>query len=196
MKNNQIQYYSKRAEEYEKIYDLPERQPNLLKIKEFLKEKFTNKEILEIACGTGYWTQYISETGKSIFSTDINNSVLEIAKSKKYSCPVNIETTDIFDLSAVNQSFESGFGGFIWSHILKQEVPRFIDQFLSKIDKGGLVVFIDNTFVEGSSTPISNIDEHGNSYQMRKLRNQETYTVIKNYPTDEEVTKILLDFDI
>ena len=50
MNTDQIQYYSQRAQEYKKIYSLPERQDNLSEIKEFLKEKFSKKEVFEIAC--------------------------------------------------------------------------------------------------------------------------------------------------
>jgi SAM-dependent methyltransferase len=191
MNTDQIQYYSHRAKEYEKIYTLPERQKNLLEITGFLKENFSKKEVFEIACGTGYWTQFISETAKSIFSTDINTSVLDIARSKKYSCPVKFQESDLFNLSFIDQTFNSGFAGFIWSHIHKQKLPAFIIQFLSKINKGGLVVFLDNLFVEGSSTPLDQMDQFGNTYQTRKLENGEKYTVIKNFPTDLEIENLI-----
>ena len=191
MNTNQIQYYSQRAKENEKIYTLPERQKNLSDITDFLKEKFSKKEIFEIACGTGYWTQFISETAKSIFATDINTSVLDIARSKKYSCPVKFQESDIFNLSLIDRTFNSGFAGFIWSHIHRQELPAFIVQFLSKINKGGLVVFIDNLYVEGSSTPLDQMDQFGDTYQNRKLENGDKFTVIKNYPTDSEIENLI-----
>jgi len=191
MKINQIQYYSQRAKEYEKIYDLPERQKDLTQLKLFLKDSFSKKEVFEIACGTGYWTQYISETAKSIFATDINDSVLDIARLKKYSCPAQIHKVDIFHLSNLSQNFNSGFAGFIWSHILKQELTQFLNQFLLKINKNGLVVFVDNTYVKGNSTPLCSTDKYGNSFQKRKLKDGKSYTVIKNYPTDSEMKALI-----
>jgi len=191
MKTDQILYYSQRAKEYEKIYDLPERQYDLRRIKEFLEVSFTNKEVFEIACGTGYWTQYISETVKSIFSTDINESVLDIARSKKYACPVKIQNADVFNLSNLELNFNSGFAGFIWSHILKQELTQFLNQFLLKINKNGFVVFVDNTYVKGNSTPLCSTDKYGNSFQKRKLKDGKSYTVIKNYPTDSEMKALI-----
>lgn len=191
MNNNQIQYYYQRAKEYEKIYQRPERQKDITKIKEFLKTSFSKKEVFEIACGTGYWTQYISETANSIFSTDINESVLDIARSKTYSCPVKFQESDVFDLSHICQTFNSGYAGFIWSHILKQQLPEFILQFLSKIEKDGFVVFTDNTYVDGNSTPLINTDKQGNTYQNRILENGESYTIIKNYPADSEIRKLI-----
>ena len=49
------------------------------------------------------------------------------------------------------------------------------------------MVFIDNTYVEGSSTPISRTDEHGNTYQNRKLDDGSQYEVLKNFPTESEL---------
>jgi len=37
---------------------------------------------LEVACGTGYWTQFIARTAAKVHACDINDSVLEIAREK------------------------------------------------------------------------------------------------------------------
>ena len=117
MNKDQIQYYSERAKEYEKIYQKPERQEDLKKLGIILKDLFFAKSVFEIACGTGYWTQIISETAESIFATDINETVIEIARSKKYQSAITFEKVDMLNLSSINEKFDSGFGGFIWSHI-------------------------------------------------------------------------------
>ncbi len=194
MNKDQILYYSQRAQEYEKIYDKPERQNDIYKITQYLKTTFNKNDVFEIACGTGYWTQYISKTANSIFATDINKSVIKIAKSKKYSCPVKFHETDIFNLSSINQTFNSGFAGFIWSHIAKQDLQSFVTHFLSKINKDGIVVFIDNLFVKNSSTPVESVDEYGNTYQKRRLENGSYHKVIKNFPTDSEIINLINPF--
>ena len=84
MNKDLVAYYKERAKEYEQIYSKPERQEDLKKIAEILQDFFTAKNLIERACGTGYWTERISETARSIIATDINDSVLEIAKSKSY----------------------------------------------------------------------------------------------------------------
>jgi len=48
-------------------------------------------------------------------------------------------------------------------------------------------VFIDNAYVEGSSTAISRTDEHGDTYQMRRLDDGSQYEVLKNFPTESEL---------
>ena len=191
MNTDQIQYYFKRAKEYEQIYQKPERQEDLKNLMVILKDLFFAKSVFEIACGTGYWTQLISETAKSIFATDVNETVIEIARSKKYQSPTTFEKADIFNLTNANEKFDSGFGGFIWSHIPKQDLNAFLSRFISNISPAGLVVFIDNQYVEGSNTPIDSKDDYGNTYQIRKLSNGSDYKVMKNFPVDNEILDIL-----
>ena len=99
MNTDQIKYYFERAREYERIYQKPERQEDLSKLKKIFKDLFFAKSVFEIACGTGYWTQFISETAKSIYATDINETVIEIAQSKKYQSPTTFEKADIYNLT-------------------------------------------------------------------------------------------------
>jgi ubiquinone/menaquinone biosynthesis C-methylase UbiE len=60
MDPNLISYYRDRANEYEQIYSKPERQNDLKRIGSILHEEFFGKTVLEIACGTGYWTELFS----------------------------------------------------------------------------------------------------------------------------------------
>lgn len=192
MKNDQVTYYSKRAEEYEKIYEKPERQRDIPKVIEYLQNHFYSKDLIEIACGTGYWTQHMSKTAKHILATDINEKVMDIAKSKQYERGnVKFQLADVFNLPDELGNYEAGFGGFIWSHIPVQRLSLFLKNFLSLINPGGLVIIFDNTYVGGSSTPIHYTDESENTYQKRILMDGSEYSIIKNFPTDEELLSLI-----
>lgn len=184
MNTDLVSYYKERAEEYEKIYSKPERQEDLKSAAIILQEIFADKQVLEIACGTGYWTEKIAVTATSIFATDINESVIEIAKKKDFSSKqVSFGIADIYNFSG-NNTFESLFGGFIWSHILLQDLDKFLSTVNSLVSPGSTVVFMDNNFVEGSNHPITERDAHGNSFQTRKLEDNTTHLVLKNFPTE------------
>ncbi|HVE61107.1 MAG TPA: class I SAM-dependent methyltransferase, partial [Chitinophagaceae bacterium] len=127
MNFDMVSYYRDRAKEYEKIYSKPERQKDLLVAGQILQDVFCGKDVFEIACGTGYWTEIISKTAQSILATDINDAVIEVAKSKQYSpAIIEFEIADIFNLTR-NIKYESLFGGFIWSHIKLQDLNYFIE---------------------------------------------------------------------
>jgi len=178
---NLVLYYKARAAEYEKIYSKPERQEDLIRAFSILQKRFLNQSVCEIACGTGFWTEKISETSKSIHATDINDTVIEIAKTKQYKCPVTFEVVDLYRLNS-NTKYDSAFGGFIWSHILLQDLDSFIDQVKKLVLPGGTVAFMDNRYVEGSNHPITKSDELGNTYQTRNLERGTAHEVLKNFP--------------
>jgi ubiquinone/menaquinone biosynthesis C-methylase UbiE len=184
MNTDMVLYYKARAEEYEKIYSKPERQEDLKNATGLLQKLFTGKQVLEIACGTGYWTERIAASAVSVFATDINETVIEVAKRKDLpNGKVSFGLADIYNFPHSN-TYESLFGGFIWSHIKLQEIDKFLLTVNRLVRAGGAVVFMDNTFIEGSSHPIAYTDEQGNSFQKRKLDDGTTHLILKNFPTE------------
>ncbi len=181
-------YYSRRASEYEKIYAKPERQAELASLRSNLSNRFAGLDVLEIACGTGYWTQVISESATSIVATDINEEVLAIARHKNYAgTKPAFQIADAYALNGLDRAFTAGFAGFWWSHLPKPRVPAFLERFQSRLTAGAIVVFLDNKYVEGSSTPIARRDGDGNTYQKRKLDDGTEHEVLKNFPTEAEL---------
>lgn len=186
--DNLPDYYARRAGEYEKIFAKPERQSDLASLRALLPGLFAVRDVLEIACGTGYWTPLISGSARSILATDINEEVLAVARHKAYpNQNVEFKITDAYTLANVTGRFSAGFAGFWWSHIPKQRLSHFLDCFHSKLCPGALVVFLDNNYVEGSSTPIARSDGEGNTYQKRKLEDGAEFEVLKNFPTETEL---------
>jgi demethylmenaquinone methyltransferase/2-methoxy-6-polyprenyl-1,4-benzoquinol methylase len=181
-------YYARRAGEYERIFAKLERQPDLAGMRTLLPGLFAGSDVLEIACGTGYWTPLISGSARSILATDINEEVLEIARHKPYpKHNVEFQIADAYTLENVAGRFSAGFAGFWWSHVPKQQLPYFLDCFHSKLCPGASVVFLDNNYVEGSSTPIARRDNDGNSFQKRKLEDGAEFEVLKNFPAETEL---------
>src|SRR5689334_2064945 len=187
-------YYSRRAAEYERIYEKPERQAELEWLRHRVPEVFAGRHVLEIACGTGYWTQYIARAARKVSACDINEAVLEIAREK----PIPRGRAEFFradaaTLEGVPAGCDAAFAGFWWSHVKKSELRAFVSRLDAKLKRGSVVAILDNTYVEGSSTPISRRDAEGNTYQMRKLASGEDYEVVKNFPTEDELCEAVAD---
>jgi demethylmenaquinone methyltransferase/2-methoxy-6-polyprenyl-1,4-benzoquinol methylase len=183
-----ISYYAKRAAEYERIYLKPERQDDLRQLRAFVEQTFADADVFEIACGTGYWTEILSRSAASVLATDINEEVLAIARSK----PIDFRKTtfrraDAYDLRQFPRRFTGGLAAFWWSHVPKAGLRDFLGGFRQILSPGARVVLMDNRYVEGSSTPISRTDDHGNTYQTRRLADGGTYEVLKNFPTESEL---------
>jgi ubiquinone/menaquinone biosynthesis C-methylase UbiE len=189
MARQQLQrYYERRAGEYEKIYDKPERQHELEWLRHRIPELLRDRTVLEVACGTGYWTQFIARAAEKVHACDINESVLEIAREKPIPRDrVSFFKADAVSLDGVPAGCDAAFAGFWWSHVRKSELDKFVRNLAAKLSPGASVVILDNTYFEGSSTAISRRDREGNTYQLRHLANGEEHEVLKNFPTAQEL---------
>jgi protein-L-isoaspartate O-methyltransferase len=186
-------YYRDRAGEYDEVYAKPERQSDLGTLRGLLARWVRDKSVLEIAAGTGYWTEVLASSARNVVATDVNNETLGVARARTFGCPVEFFETDAYSLVIPDRTYEVVFVGFFWSHVAHRDIGRFLDHLHSLLDCGTLVIVLDNTFVEGSSTPISRTDAWGNSYQRRELIDGKTYEVLKNFPSDEELRTAMSD---
>ena len=187
-----IDYYGRRAHEYERIYHKPERQADLARLREHLRRSLAGRSVLELACGTGYWTAAIADVADSILATDVSEEVLEVARAKGLDpTPVSFSHADAHHPIQRSRDFTAGLAAFWWSHIPRVRLSAFLDRFHAALVPGARVVFADNRFVEGSSTPICRTDAAGNTYQLRHLQDGTTHEVLKNFPSAEELRNLL-----
>jgi SAM-dependent methyltransferase len=187
-------YYARRAAEYEKIYDKPERQADLARLRAELPPLFKDERVLEIACGTGYWTPLIAAQAESVLAVDAVEDVLAIARSKNYpGLNVRFEQADAYAFPAWPEKFSACFAGFWWSHVPLSRLHDFLSGLHARLAPGSRVAFLDNRYVEGSSTPISRRDADG-SYQQRRLADGSGHELLKNFPTAEEMESHLAPY--
>ena len=181
-------YYAQRAREYERIYAKPERQADLARMRIDIPALFEGETVLEIACGTGYWTPLIAARAKSILGVDQAEETLEIARGKSYpKGNARFEQADAYRLPDWAQNFSASYAGFWWSHVPLEKIDAFLQQLHARLAPGARVALMDNLFVEGNSTPLSRRDAAGNTYQERSLSDGSRHEVLKNYPAAGEL---------
>jgi demethylmenaquinone methyltransferase/2-methoxy-6-polyprenyl-1,4-benzoquinol methylase len=181
-------YYAQRAKEYERIYDKPERQADLARLRADIPALFEGETVLEIACGTGYWTPLIAARAESVLAVDCANETLEIARSKAYAKRnVDFRQADAYRLPAWPETFSACYAGFWWSHVPLERLDAFLADLHLRLAAGARVAFVDNRYVEGSSTPLAKRDAAGNTYQERRLADGSRHEVLKNFPTEAEL---------
>ena len=69
----------------------------------------------------------------------------------------------------------------------------FLDDLRRRLGEGARLVFVDNRYVDGSSTPIEERDSSGNSYQIRTLEDGSRHRVLKNFPEPCEIRAALAE---
>ncbi len=186
------QFYAKSASNHDRIYDRPERQDDLEEMREHVADVLRGHTVLELACGTGYWTRLIAETADKVVATDINPEMIAMARLRAMPADkVTLRVADATDLPADIGDFTAVFIGFWWSHVKREEQEKFLAQLRSKVGKDMFIVLLDDCYVEGSSETVARTDMEGNTYQIRTAPDGERYEIPKTYPSDSGLRKKL-----
>jgi demethylmenaquinone methyltransferase/2-methoxy-6-polyprenyl-1,4-benzoquinol methylase len=185
------QYYAQRATEYDQIYRKPERQADLRAMEAELPPLFAGRSVLEIACGTGYWTQFIAPVAERVLAIDSAPQTMQIARERITAGAVEFVQGDAYALPAQARGFDAAFAGFWWSHVPLARLDAFLQGLHRALRPGAKIVFLDNRYVEGSSTPVAERDAEGNTYQLRLLADGSQHRVLKNFPSETQLRERL-----
>lgn len=195
MPSHSSEYYAKRAPEYEAVYEKPERQHDLAALGALLRRLLRGHDVLELACGTGYWTAIVAPIARSVLATDLATEMLALARAKRYPPGrVAFARADALALSGVAPRYTAGLAAFWWSHVPRTQIADFLRGFHRCLMPNAWVVCLDNRFVNGSSTAIARTDPAGDTYQRRRLADGTEYEVRKNFPTAADLRAAVSPF--
>jgi len=181
-------FYRRRAREYEAIYAKPERQVDLAILRDHIPARMAGRRVLEVACGTGYWTVLVARTAAALVATDAVEEPMQIARAKDYGGhAVRFELADAYALDPALGRFNAALAVFWWSHVPRSRIDEFLASLHARLEPGARVLLMDNSYVEGSSTPIAERDAEGNTYQLRRLADGSENRVLKNFPTEAQL---------
>lgn len=151
--------FQKQVQRYEEMYHRPDdvRQAEQKMIGEALQAVMRKREVLEIGCSTGHWTQFISPSSKDIVAVDSDEVVVELARQKSYFCPVVFEALDLYALPYDAARFDGGVVSFWFNSIPQERVREFLDEFHRVLKPGSHVFIADQVSGEGHD-PLHFID--------------------------------------
>jgi len=184
-----LDYYNKRLQEYDTVYTKPERQADLNALLSRLQTDVSRREVLELACGTGWWTERLAAHAASWIATDADTGALDIVQRKAIQGLSTTTTLNAYQPS-VSTPVDCVFAAHWYSHLRLDERSIFFRSVHDCLKPGGRLIMLDNNFVSGSSTEISRTDIEGNTYQTRKLKDGSLHEVLKNFPDHQQLAAI------
>ena len=188
------EYYSRRAPEYERMWyrDDPVRQGEQGAIVAAVRQLFAGRRVLEVACGTAYWTQFVAETAEWICALDVSPPMLALAREKKLP-PGNVEfhEGDAFALAGVPGRFDAGLANFWFSHVAKARSEEFLRGFHRRLGAGAVVFMADNVFVPGLGGEQVIHPGCEDTFKRRELADGSQHEVLKNYYDADQLRHIL-----
>jgi SAM-dependent methyltransferase len=148
--------------------------------------------VLELACGTGYWTEVIAATADKVLATDILDEMIARAQTRRFpEGKVAFRKVDGLDLPDDLGTFSCVFIGFWWSHLKRDEQDALVTQLRARLGRDVTLILLDDAYVEGSSTTIARTDAQGNTYEIVAAPDGERFELPKNYPADSALRKRL-----
>jgi SAM-dependent methyltransferase len=187
------EYYRRRASQYDRFYKLPERHHDLVQLRAWLVERVRGRTVLEIAAGTGHWTEAAATTANAITATDYNRETLSVAFNRRLGPHVTLVTGDAYALPKFACRFEVGMAHLWWSHVERQRWREFLSHLASRLQPQATLLMIDQVYVEGLCSPITRRDAWGNQYTVRTLDDGTAHEIVKNFFSQQELQQSVAD---
>jgi len=187
------EYYAARASEYDLTagYEDPVAEPLRAAAKTRCRNLFRDKDVLEIACGTGYWTEVIAQVARSVLAADVCEGMLAVARKRlaAYS-NVQFQVADAYSLEGVRGGFNGACAVWWWSHIPKRLLPRFLGTLHGRLQPAARVLFVDQ-LPSAYTQKDQQVEASGDTTEVRQLSGGRAFRVVKNFPGRDGVAEAL-----
>jgi SAM-dependent methyltransferase len=188
-------YYDARApwHDYYMSYKSIEDMERLLKpIIDTVASMIINKRVLEVACGTGNWTQVLARRARSVTAIDVSPTALGIARRKLAAYPnASLIQCDAYDVSGIDGLFDVLFAADWWSHMPNQALPSFLESIIGKLEHSAPGIFLEIAFKDVFQEESCYYDSDNNRISRRTLPDGSEFDVVKNFPDERELRRIL-----
>jgi len=141
-------------------------------------------DVLEMAAGTGHWTETLARTARSVVALDASPEALAVARQRLDRAGlaerVRCEVVDLFAWEP-DRTFDAVVFGFWLSHVPDDRLGAFLATVASALRPGGRVFWVDSRR-EGTATapdqPLPPVEEE---VMTRHLNDGRTFQVIKRF---------------
>jgi len=147
-------------------------------VREALRSFNPAGRVLELACGTGWWTKELLSYAADITAVDGSPEVIELNRRRVDADPrIRYVLADLFEWEPVT-TYDVVFFGFWLSHVPPNEFARFWERVRRALKVGGRVFFVDS-FQRSTVTHLSRIADEGGGVEIRTLGDGREFRVVK-----------------
>ena len=187
----QIAYYRARAGEYDEWwlrqgrYDQgPELNEQwfdeVAEIRSRLEAMAPHGRVLELACGTGWWTEQLARHADSITAVDASPEVIALNVERVASSLVRYEIADLFTWQPTEQ-YDLVFFSFWLSHVPEDRFASFWSTVRDALAPGGRVFFIDSIYIQSSTAHDQVLQSSEAVTMQRRLNDGREFRIVKVY---------------
>ncbi len=185
--HEQVEYYRARAQEYDRSISgaAPAFEPAIHKLTQLGKFK----QVLELACGTGFWTKHLLQISEHVTAADAAPEMLQIAREHAGDERITYQQLDLFQWQP-NETFDLVFFANWLSHVPPEALDEFLNKVRTSLKAGGYIALVDQHAPSEADSAIAK----ENIYAVRPLEDGREFTIVKAFydlnELEEKLTKL------
>lgn len=193
---DQIAYYRARANEYDEWWLRTNRYDHgaeatarwsqeVTEVERKLDEANLGNDVLELACGTGWWTQRLAHRAERLTCLDASPEVIAINRATIAAAGLpspTYETVDLFTWQPTRH-YDAVFFSFWLSHVPDALFDRFWSGVAKALKPDGHVFFIDSARVSASAVAAA----VPAGIQRRELNDGRSFDIVKVFYNQQEL---------
>lgn len=185
----QIEYYRARAGEYDEWFLRQGRYDRgaelnrqwfveITRLRSVLRSFQPAGQVLELACGTGLWTQQLVRHADSVTAIDAAAEILKLNQARVRSRKIHYVCADIFDWHPETR-YDMVFFSFWLSHVPPERFEPFWQLVRSCLRDGGRVFFIDSLYAPTSTARDHQLNAPQSTTVTRRLNDGRVFDIVK-----------------
>jgi SAM-dependent methyltransferase len=201
---DQVAYYRARAAEYDErllelnrymslggTVDAPSEDPHgdreIASALEQLNLLLPVGHALELACGTGWWTQWLARSASRVTAVDAAPEMLALNRERVAQSNVRYEQADLFSWRP-HEQYDLVFFAFWLSHVPEDRIEAFWRLVEEALAAHGRFFFIDEL---RNRPDLEHEEELGGGMVSRRLKDGRTFRAVKIYHDPTELQRRL-----
>jgi ubiquinone/menaquinone biosynthesis C-methylase UbiE len=147
-------------------------------------------DVLELACGTGLWTQRLANHATSMTVIDGSPEMLELCRDRVNDPRVSYIQADLFAWEP-DRTYDVCFFGFWLSHVPEERFETFWEKVRRAVGSEGRVFFIDSLRVGKASAIDHTLPDQDEETMLRRLADGREYRIVKRFHEPEPLRQRL-----
>jgi 2-polyprenyl-3-methyl-5-hydroxy-6-metoxy-1,4-benzoquinol methylase len=145
-------------------------------------------DVLELAPGTGIWTERLARTARSVTAVDASEEMIAINRERmgEAAATVSYVQADLFAWEPTRR-FDAAVFCFWISHVPREGLDAFLQTVSDALETGGRVFFVDGKRQPTSTAIDHDLPEPGSEVMTRRLNDGRAYRIVKNFWPSEEL---------
>ncbi len=203
LKRSMCDYYDERAPEYEDVYrgsgPASIADPDAYKSESAALSELVGglckSDLIDIACGTGFWLPHYSKNCSAITLFDQSPKMLAESKRKAEQLGISDRCTfvrgDYFDHAFEPGAFDMAVIGFLLSHIPDELEQDFFQKLKNMLKPDGSFLILDSIWNNERAKTRDKIGRH-----QRKLSDGRTFEIYKRYFVESDFRAMASKYEL